>query len=133
MAELYFSSNYTQTLLPDIRDIAITTLTVPNAVLGTVAGSALVTADGLYGKFDVITRVGFGGGTVGGSTLPDCTVQLCNAAGVVGTLYTALGTSSAVPGDLLGAPLGTTAWICVVPSATFSTGRSLIVDYVHEA
>ena len=126
MAELYFTTTYTQTVLPDIRDCAISTLTVAGSA--TLAAGTSYTLDGLYGKLNVITRVGFGGGT-----LPDCTVQLCNAGGVVGTLYSALGTSTAVPGASLGVPLGTTTWICVLPSATADTGRSIIVDYIHEA
>lgn len=131
MAELYFTTNYLQTRLPDIRDAVVT------HIAGTVAGSTVAAGTpsvvpGIYGPGSYITRVGLVAAE--GSTLPDCTVDLGHAGGVLGTLYSALGTSAAQASVWLGKPLTTTAWLRVLPQGTvLDTATRVIVDYVHEA
>jgi hypothetical protein len=137
MAELYFDTYYSQTRLPSVRDCSVVLLsgTFGDAVTtATIAPASVVTLPGLYGPGDYISRVGWGRNPQG-STLPNCAVELCAGTGaVVGTLYSALGTQSEVPGNFLGMPLATTSWLRVIPAATaLSLGASLIVDYVHEA
>ncbi len=136
MAELYFQTNYYQTALPSVRDCSVVLLsgTFGDAVTSaTIAAATVATLPGLYGPGDYVTRVGWGRNPQG-TQLPNCAVELCaGAGGVIGTLYSALGTQSEIPGTLLGMPLATTSWLRVIPAGTLSLGASLIVDYVHEA
>ena len=130
MAELYFSSEYYQTRLPEIRDCAVTH--IAGTVVGaTIAAGTAASVPGIYGPGTYITRVGLV--PADGSVLVDCTVDLNSATGVFGTLYTALGTSNAQASTFLGKPLTTTAWLRVRPTATLDTAARVIVDYVREA
>ena len=131
MAELYFTSNYVQTLLPDIRDNVVAPLAA--ATVGTAAASAVQTVLGLYGAGSYITRVGLINGTAS-VTLPNCTVEMATAGGVIGTLYSILGTQTEFAGTLLGKPLtATAAWIQITPSGTLGLDTRVCVDYVREA
>lgn len=131
MATNYFSSEYVQTLLPTIRDTQVASLVGGTANL---TGTGLQTAVGLYGPGSYVVHACFGGSRSTGTLyIPDCTVELRNSGGIVGTLYSALGTAAQTPGDHLGKALSTTAWITVTPSSTLDLDRKLIVDYVREA
>ena len=126
MVDYYFASNYVQTLLPTVRETLVAPLSSTSGTTTSVA-----TALGLYGPGSYITRVGLGAGVQNGTT-PNLTVECVNAGGIIGTLYSALGTTAQVPGTLLGVPLTTTAWIQVRPNATLDQGQQFVVDYVRE-
>ena len=138
MATNFIPTDYTQTVLPVVVDTVVATIP-PGTYNPMIANGTSFTLPGVYGPGDYVSLVS---GIVAGSGVAPqyCTVELRNSAsGIVGTLYTQLGTSVQLPGAHLGKPLTTSAWIHVSATAvggTFTaTGDNsrMIVTYVHEA
>lgn len=130
-------TDYKQMSLPEVVDAK--SADIPSGTYNPlVAGGTSFTLPGVYGPGDFVQSVSKIVATQG--VAPDyCTVEFRNGSGIVGTLYSRLGTAVCLPGAYLGKPLTTSAWIHVSATAvsgTFtSTGSDsrMIVSYVHEA
>lgn len=137
MTDSLISTSYLQTELPTIRDAWVARVPAGSyASAGDSGVKNFFTLPGVYGPGSYITKISYGGTTSQG-VWPDATVEYRNSGGLVGTVYTLLGTQADHPGQYLGKPLATTAWLHVIPTTvatlTAVDDTRMIVEYVREA
>ena len=131
------ATDYTQMSLPSVVDAKVA-LIPSGTYTPSIANGTYFTLPGVYGPGDFVYGVSNIIGTLG-AIPPFSTVEFRNSTGIVGTLYSRLGTSVNTPGTFLGTPLATSAWIQVSATGAEGTFQSLgtdtrmVVSYVHEA